>query len=133
MTARFLAAFALSGLLLGVVGANAALPTLHLNAVVYYIHFGKRGGPTSKERLYEGAKRVGEDFSRCAPVSKTMFHCVGSFAFARGTLQVSGTVPAGDNKLAITGGSGIYKGARGTVSTDYNNTYTKAKETLTFK
>jgi hypothetical protein len=33
----------------------------------------------------------------------------------------------------MTGGSGAYKSARGTVLTEYNKAGTRAKETLSFK
>ncbi len=91
---------------------------------------------SSREKLFQGATRVGEDFSRCTPTtaSKTAYRCVGSYTLARGTIQFSGTIGAevNPNRLRFVGGTGAYKDARGAVIADYNEAGTKAKETLTF-
>ena len=115
--------------------ASATPATLHLNAVVYDVHSGKGEVVSSKERLSQGSKSVGEDSSRCMPASKTTVHCAGSYTLTHGTLQFSGTIPrSGEtNHLTVTGGTGACKGARGTVVTEYNETGTNAKETITFK
>jgi hypothetical protein len=115
--------------------ASAVPSTLHLNAVVYDVHTSKGGAVSSKEKLTQGTKAIGEDSSRCTPASKTTVRCAGSYTLTNGTLQISGTIPrAGDvNHLAVTGGTGSYKGARGTVVTEYNKAGTKAKETITFR
>jgi hypothetical protein len=127
-------------LLVGVVSvfpavASATPSTLHLNAVVYDVHTGKGEVVSSKEKLTQGTTRVGEDSSRCTPASKTTVRCVGSYTLTHGTLQFSGTIPrSGEtNRLSVTGGTGVYKNARGTVVTEYNKAGTKAKETITFK
>src|ERR1700759_3841135 len=113
--------------------ASAAPSTLHLNAIVYDVHTSKGGVVSSKEKLTQGTTAIGEDSSTCTPASKTTVRCVGSYKLTHGTLQISGTIPrAGDvNHLAVTGGTGSYKGARGTVVTEYNKAGTKAKETIT--
>ena len=115
--------------------AFAAPPTLHLNAVVYDVHTGKGEVVSSKEKLTQGSTPAGEDSSRCTPASRTTVRCVGSYTLKRGTLQFSGTISrsGGSNRLNVTGGTGSYENARGTVVTEYNRAGTKAKETITFK
>jgi hypothetical protein len=114
--------------------ASAKPATLHLTAIVYDVH-DSNGVFSSKEKLSEGTTHVGEDSSRCTKASKGTLHCVGSYELTHGTLQFSGTIPAAENtnRLAITGGTGVYKGVRGTVLTEYNKPGTRAKETITFK
>jgi hypothetical protein len=114
--------------------ASATPSTLHLNATVYDTHQGK-GVFSSKEKVFQGTSQVGEDSSRCTERSKTMVHCIGSYTLTHGTIQFSGSISSSSNtnRLTITGGTGTYRGARGTVLTEYNRTGTKAKETLTFK
>jgi hypothetical protein len=113
--------------------AWATPPTLHLSATVYDTHTSGHV-ISSKEKLFQGTTKVGEDSSRCTETSSTATHCVGSYTLKHGTIQFSGTISnASDtNRLTITGGTGTYKGARGTVLTEYNKAGTKAKETLTF-
>jgi hypothetical protein len=113
--------------------AWATPPTLHLTAVVYDAHTSGHVF-SSKERLFQGTTKVGEDSSRCTETSSTATRCVGSYTLKHGTIQFSGTISnASDtNRLKITGGTGTYKGAHGTVLTEYNKAGTKAKETLTF-
>jgi hypothetical protein len=107
---------------------------LHLSAVVFDAHKSK-GVFSSKEKLFQGTAKVGEDASRCAESSKIAVRCTGSYTLTHGTIQFSGTISnaSNTNRLTITGGTGGYKGARGTVLTEYNKAGTKAKETLTFK
>jgi hypothetical protein len=113
--------------------AWAKPPTLHLSAIVYDTH-ASMGVFSSKEKVYQGATKVGEDQSRCTETSNTAVHCVGSYTLKHGTIKFSGTISnASDtNRLKITGGTGTYKGARGTVLTEYNKAGTRAKETLSF-
>jgi hypothetical protein len=115
--------------------AVAAPSTLHLNAVVYDVHTGNGEVVSSKEKLTQGTTPVGEDSSRCTPASKTTVRCTGSYTLKHGTLQFSGTISrsGATNHLSVTGGTGSYKNARGTVVTEYNRAGTKAKETITFK
>ena len=114
--------------------AWAVPPTLHLNAIVYDAHWSMRVY-SSREKVFEGTTKVGEDYSRCTETSKTAVHCVGSYALKHGTIQFSGTISneSDTNRLTITGGTGTYKGARGSAVTEYNKLGTRAKETLTFK
>jgi hypothetical protein len=115
--------------------ATAATPsTLHLNAFVYDAHWSKGRVFASKERLFQAGKLVGEDFSSCT-TSKTIARCVGEYKLRRGTLRISGAVPASsnNNRLRLKGLTGIYEGARGTVLTEYNKAGTQATETLTFR
>jgi hypothetical protein len=113
--------------------AGAAPATLHLNAIVQKPKSLGSGTYVSKEELFEGDKRVGEDVSRCSESSNEMFHCEGSYTLTHGTIKFAGTVKSGNNRLAMTGGTGAYKSARGTVLTEFNKAGTRAKETLTFK
>jgi len=128
-----------TALLAGVTSAFSAAawatpPALHLNAIVYDTHTSMHVF-SSKEKLFQGTTKVGEDSSRCTETSKTATHCVGSYTLKHGTIQFSGTISnASDtNRLTITAGTGTYKGVRGTVLTEYNKAGTKAEETLTFK
>ena len=106
----------------------------HLTAYVYDAHTSGRTFP-SREKLFEGSSKVGEDYSRCTEVSRRSTHCVGAYTLSHGTIQFSGTIstPSDTNRLSITSGTGSYKGVRGTVLTEYNKAGTKAQETLTFK
>lgn len=113
--------------------AMAVSTTLHLTAIVY--QNSHRGTVyTSKERVYEDGSRIGSDISVCTEVSGTKFHCTGSYTLTHGTMRFSGTIPliSNTNRLTITGGTGSYKGAHGTVLTEYNRAGTSAKETITF-
>jgi hypothetical protein len=114
--------------------ASAKPATLRLSAVVYDVHTGQGEVVSSKEKLSQGGASVGEDSSRCTPVSKTSVHCTGSYELTHGTLQFGGTIARSGaaNRLAVLGGTGDYKGARGTVVTEYNKAGTRAKETITF-
>jgi hypothetical protein len=113
--------------------ARATPPTLHLSAIVYDTHTSIHTF-SSKEKLFQGTAKVGEDSSRCTETSQTATHCVGSYTLKHGTIQFSGTISNASetNRLKITGGTGTYKGVAGTVLTEYNKAGTKAKETLTF-
>ena len=114
--------------------ASATLPTLHVSASVYDKH-ATPGTFSSREKLTQGSTRIGEDFSRCTSNSKTTVRCSGSYTLSGGTFQIAGTISndSNTNRLEITGGTGRYKGARGSVLTEYNRAGTSAKETITFK
>ena len=62
-------------------------------------------------------------------------HCTGSYRLAHGTIEFAGVISSSSNtnRLAITGGTGSYRSARGTVLTEYNRAGTKAKETIFFR
>ncbi len=113
--------------------ATAATPTLDLAA---YVYAKKTSGDTysSHERLYQGARKVGEDYSRCVPASRSTVRCTGSYTLTHGTFRISGTISntSDTNRLAISDGTGVYKDRRGTVLTIYNRAGTKAAETITF-
>jgi hypothetical protein len=72
--------------------------------------------------------------STCTKKTSSTVHCTGSYKLTHGTILFSGTISnsSNTNRLTITGGTGSYKGARGTVLTEYNAGETKAKETITF-
>jgi hypothetical protein len=129
------AAMVMGAVSLGFSAVSQAAPaSLHLTAYVYDAH-ASGGAFSSREKLFEGSRKVGEDYSRCTEVSARSTRCVGSYTLSQGTIQFSGTIStAGDtNRLSITGGTGSYKDVRGTVLTEYNRSGTKAQETLTFK
>jgi hypothetical protein len=87
----------------GSIGSAAALArpaTLHLNAVVYDLHKTARVY-SSRERLFVGTSKVGEDSSRCVLVSKTV-QCTGSYALAHGTLKIAGTLTAPTETLTFS-------------------------------
>jgi hypothetical protein len=115
--------------------ASATLPAIHLNAVIYDKHVSSNGTVSSREKLSQGTKHVGEDYSRCVPSSKSTVHCTGSYTLTHGTIAFAGTISnASDtNRLTITGGTWSYKHAHGSVLTEYNQTGTHAKETITFQ
>ena len=110
--------------------AEAIPATLHLSAIVYDTHQSK-GVFSSKERVFQGTTKVGEDYSRCTEASRTTFHCVGSYTLQHGTIRFSGTISNASDTNRLTIGS--YRGARGTVLTEYNKAGTKARETISFK
>jgi hypothetical protein len=120
---------------LAFVSASQAAPaSLHLTAYVYDTHTGK-GVFSSHEKVYEGSRKLGEDYSRCTEASNhRSTHCVGSYSLSGGMIDFSGTISttSDTNRLSVTGGTGSYKNARGTVLTEYNRAGTKARETLTF-
>jgi hypothetical protein len=113
--------------------AVARPPTLHLTATVYDVHSSK-GVVSSKEKVYSGTTKLGEDSSACTKKASSTVHCTGSYRLMHGTFTFAGTISStGDtNRLAVTGGTGSYKGVRATVLTEYNKAGTKAKETVTF-
>jgi hypothetical protein len=114
--------------------AAAHPATLHLTATVYDGHVSK-GVYSSKEKVYDGTTKLGEDSSSCSKKTSSTVHCAGSYKLTHGTILFSGTISnsSNTNRLTITGGTGSYKDARGTVLTEYNKAGTKAKETITFK
>jgi hypothetical protein len=114
--------------------AGASPPTLRLSAVVYDVHTSAGGTVSSHEKLSQSAKHVGEDYSSCVPNSKKTVHCTGSYKLSQGTFSIAGTISksATTNRLQITGGTGPYKHAHGSVVTEYNRAGTHAKETITF-
>jgi hypothetical protein len=113
--------------------AAAHPATLHLTATVYDVHTGE-GVYSSKEKVDEGSTKLGEDSSSCSEKTSSTFHCTGSYKLTHGTILFSGAISNKNNtnRLTITGGTGSYKGARGTVLTEYNTAGTRAKETITF-
>jgi hypothetical protein len=107
---------------------------LHLSATVYNVNQTLDHVITSHESLTQGRRHVGQDFSRCTPEGAAA-HCTGKYALGSATITFAGTVPleGRTNRLAITGGSGRYRHAEGTILTEYNANGTHAKETLTFE
>lgn len=98
------------------------------------MHTSAGGTISSHEKLSQGSSRVGEDHSRCVPNSKKTVHCTGSYKLSRGVFYIAGTISksGSTNRLQITGGTGLYKHARGAVTTEYNRAGTRAKETIVF-
>jgi len=73
-------------------------------------------------RLYRSGTRVGTLHAVCTVtkrtgnVERTPLSCVGSFVLGRDSIEVAGIVVTEDIDIAITGGTGRYAGARGTVT-----------------
>lgn len=70
--------------------------------------------------------RTGEYIRVCQPVAADDFQCIGSFQLEDGSIAFSGT--SDDQNPAVhpvTGGTGAYAGARGTLAIDHEkDTYT---------
>jgi hypothetical protein len=64
--------------------------------------------------------------------SSTVFSCTGSFRLANGmlTIQTAAPITAKVTQLVITGGTGAYAGARGTI-TSTQNSNTKSTDVVT--
>jgi hypothetical protein len=83
------------------------------------------------ENLLTGTKVVGHDAIKCKVVSKTTA-CMGTFTFkAGGTISINSTlIPQGnDATFKISGGTGPYASASGTLALAVSKTSTK----LTFE
>ncbi len=73
-----------------------------------------------ESRLVQKGEQVGRDFVRCMLGVRT-FTCEGTFLLAgRGKIAVAGTLFSGgsDFRLPITGGTGVFKGARGQLTVE---------------
>jgi hypothetical protein len=127
-----IAALAASAIGFTAVSAEAHPGPLHFNAVIHKP--GRQGKVlTSKETLYESGKVVGQDVSRCTETPSSRLQCRGTYTLHNGTIRFAGTIGFGNNRIPITGGTGTYRGAHGTVSTIFNKTETRATETLMFR
>lgn len=69
------------------------------------------------------AKKVGTDQGYCVRVAKGVaWECTWTNVFAEGNLAVAGTFyDKGDSTMAITGGTGAYAGARGSMKLHARN------------
>ena len=68
----------------------------------------------------------GEYTRACEPIAADDFQCIGAFLFDDGSVTFSGT-SEDENPIvnAVTGGTGAYAGARGTLEIDHEaDTYT---------
>jgi hypothetical protein len=82
------------------------------------------------EKLYSGKKQVGHDRTLCNNGAVSV--CKTTFFFHAGTVRVSGrSTNAVDFAFTIVGGSGVYKGATGTVAVQVLSA-TRERETFTF-
>lgn len=70
---------------------------------------------TFSETLRVGGKVIGTDKITCARQTKTVAKCSGVFTLGKGQIMVSGNLYANKktDSLAIVGGTGTYKGAKG--------------------
>jgi len=111
------------------------LRTMHLSATVYNVSETLDGVVSSHEALQHADRPAGQDFSTCEPRSTGTVHCTGKYALADGTITFAGTIPnpSRSNTLTITGGTGRYRNAEGTVLTEYNARGTHAEETITLE
>ncbi len=90
-----------------------------------YIDAGREGDSPGdlilfESRLRSGGEKVGRDSVRCLFGIRS-FSCDGSFLIAgRGKIVVSGALFAAreDSRLAITGGTGAFKDARGQMTVE---------------
>ena len=91
-----------------------------------------RGGPVSAgdELLFHqplrnrAGRRVGALDAVCTAArgarnfNRAQFVCHGVYAFDRGTLSAEARFDADDESIAVTGGTGVYEGAAGSVTSD---------------
>ena len=84
------------------------------------------------ETLKVGGKVVGHDKIACK-IAAASAHCTATFTFATGTFTVSGPLNPSKTKntLAIVGGTGAYKGAKGVMHLNFLSA-THAVETYVF-
>jgi hypothetical protein len=68
-------------------------------------------------KLFGGSRTIGKAVLTCMVVSKTQRSCLGSYLLPRGMIETSGLI---NSRLlytaAITGGTGLYDNARGTLT-----------------
>jgi hypothetical protein len=68
-------------------------------------------------KLFGGTRAIGQGVLTCMIVSKTQRNCNGSYLLPRGMIETSGLL---NSRLlytaAITGGTGLYDNARGTLT-----------------
>jgi hypothetical protein len=70
-----------------------------------------------EENLTSGGRKIGHDLLHCTMISAEADHCSATFTFSGGTVAVSGTDRnQTNNQLRIVGGTGAYRGAKGTLS-----------------
>jgi hypothetical protein len=82
------------------------------------------------EKLYSGKKLVGHDRTLCNNGAVSI--CKTKFFFHTGNIRVSGrSTNAANFVFSIVGGSGVYKGATGTVAVQVQSA-TRELETFTF-
>ncbi len=93
--------------------------------------------PRPGDRLGFGDKVTGDDtgYDRevCTIFARNQAMCTVILNLSKGTLNVEGLVPQHANKtpFAVTGGTGVYNGARGTlIATDINANTTQVHVTL---
>ena len=101
---------------------------------------GPASGPADRypgDRLGFGDKITGDDsgYDRevCTIFARNQAMCTVVLKLSKGTLNVEGLVPNHSNKtpFAVTGGTGAYNGARGTlVATDTNSSTAIVQVTL---
>jgi hypothetical protein len=108
---------------------------LKLAATVYNVNDTLDHVITSHESVTHAGRHVGQDFSRCVRAMTGTVDCTGKYALTDGTITFAGTIPSEGrtNRLAITGGTGRYGHAEGTILTEYNARGTRANESITFE
>jgi hypothetical protein len=78
---------------------------------------GVGGVEISSMKLFGGTRGIGKAIVTCMVVSKTQRSCLGSYLLPRGMIETSGLL---NSRLlytaAITGGTGLYDNARGTLT-----------------
>ncbi|HXD55504.1 MAG TPA: hypothetical protein VN618_12165 [Solirubrobacteraceae bacterium] len=107
--------------------------TLHLAATIYGVDETLLGKVTSHEALRRAGKPAGQVFSACEPLEEGQTaHCTARYRLRGGTLSLAGAVAVGDRTqtLTITGGTGRYRGAEGSLLSERDRSGTHARETL---
>jgi hypothetical protein len=76
----------------------------------------KKGGGTFSDRLSEGGKPAGSDAAVCTTISASVSDCRVVLRLGDGTISVHGKLrDAPSQHYAITGGTGAYAGAKGSI------------------
>lgn len=120
---------------------SVAFPTnvrrrLHLAATIHGVKETPLGETTSHETLRQAGRPAGRGFSACRPLNQGhTARCVGTYHLHGGTLAFAGAVAVGARAqtLTITGGTGRYRDAEGSVLTEYDRNGTHARETISIE
>jgi hypothetical protein len=122
-----LAALAAAGIAAATVSAQSTPSTLHLvSKTQRHVGFMPKGAPHQGSRLGFGDRITGDDHGIgrgvCTVIGRNVL-CTLELDLSRGTITAQGILPerASHTRVAITGGTGAYDGARGTaLATDVN-------------
>ncbi len=130
---RCLLASALTGALVFPLAAAAASPA-PIRAIATQTSSTQKGKhQTLTEALRAGGEVIGHDRIACLTLTQASMKCTAVFTLPKGQVKVAGTVHFDKpmSKLAITGGTGAYAGATGTLALRFG-AGNKTTETFTF-